>query len=62
VSATAGNEAVTLDFYVNRNGSLVKRMALKYDGTLNLPNLPTSSVGLVSGDLWINGTAINIIP
>jgi hypothetical protein len=62
VSATAGNEAVTLDFYVNRNGSLVKRMALKYDGTLNLPNLPTSSAGLVSGDLWINGTAINIVP
>ena len=62
VSATAGNEAVNLDFYVNRNASLVKRMTLKYDGTLNLSNLPTSSAGLVSGDLWRNGTVVNIIP
>jgi hypothetical protein len=62
VSATSGNEAVNLDFYVNRNASLVKRMTLKYDGTLNLSNLPTSSAGLVSGDLWRNGTVVNIIP
>lgn len=62
VSATAGNEAVSLDFYVNQNASLVKRMTLKYDGTLNLSNLPTSGAGLVSGDLWRNGTLVNIIP
>ena len=62
VSGTAGNEATSLDFYVNRNASLVKRMTLKYDGTLNLPNLPTSSAGLVSGDLWRNGTVVNIVP
>lgn len=62
VSATAGSEATSLDFYVNRNASLVKRMTLKYDGTLNLFSLPTSSAGLVSGDLWRNGTVVNIVP
>jgi hypothetical protein len=31
-------------------------------GTINMANLPIVSTGLVSGDLWRNGTVVNIIP
>jgi len=33
----------------------------KTNGNLNLPNLPTSSSGLASGDLWNNSGVINIV-
>lgn len=29
---------------------------------LNLSNLPTSPVGLRSGDVWVNGTILEIVP
>lgn len=29
---------------------------------LNVKNLPTSATGLASGDVWRNGTALNIVP
>lgn len=31
-------------------------------GTINTANLPITSIGLVSGDLWRNGNVVNIIP
>lgn len=30
-------------------------------GHVNMPNLPTSATGLSSGDLWRNGTVVNIV-
>jgi hypothetical protein len=41
------------------NSAIVKTF-LK--GTINMANLPIISTGLVSGDLWRNGTVVNIIP
>jgi hypothetical protein len=43
-------------FRLDVNGSL------RANTRVNFASLPTSSSGLVSGDLWINGTVINIIP
>ncbi len=40
---------------------VAENMTLKHTGVLNLVNLPTSSAGLVSGDLWRNGNVINIV-
>jgi hypothetical protein len=31
-------------------------------GKANMSGLPTSSAGLVSGDVWINGSVLNIVP
>jgi len=31
-------------------------------GKANMSGLPTSSAGLVSGDIWINGSVLNIVP
>jgi len=40
---------------------VAENMTLKHTGVLNLVNLPTSSAGLVTGDLWRNGNVINIV-
>lgn len=40
---------------------VAENMILKHTGVLNLANLPTSSAGLVTGDLWRNGNVINIV-
>lgn len=37
-------------------------MVLKNSNVLNLPNIPTSSTGLVSGDVWNNSGVLNIVP
>ena len=34
---------------------------VRNDGVVSMPTLPTSSVGLVAGDLWNNGGVINIV-
>lgn len=34
---------------------------VKANGTINMSSLPTSSTGLVAGDLWNNGGVINIV-
>jgi len=49
-ATTIGTDAVT------------ERMVIKHSGTVNFPSLPTSSAGLVSGDIWNNGGVVNIIP
>jgi hypothetical protein len=61
VSATSGNEAVNLVFNLFKAGTSSTQMILKQGGVLNLPNLPTSSAGLVSGDVWRNGNVLNIV-
>ena len=37
-------------------------MVLKNSNVLNLPNIPTSSAGLASGDVWSNSGVLNIVP
>jgi hypothetical protein len=50
------NATVNAGFRLDVNGSL------RANTRVNFASLPTSSSGLVSGDLWRNGTVINIIP
>lgn len=49
----AGNNTVVLG-----HTSIVKTILR---GTVNMANLPTSAAGLVSGDLWKNGTTVSIV-
>lgn len=49
----AGNNTVVLG-----HTSIVKTILR---GTVNMANLPTSATGLVSGDLWKNGTTVSIV-
>lgn len=49
--------ASQLDFSIAGTGILT----LKDTGVLNASNLPTSSAGLVTGDLWNNSGVLNII-
>jgi hypothetical protein len=42
-------------------GTPVTVLVGKANGTLNLPNLPTSSAGLSSGDVWNNSGVLNIV-
>ena len=37
-------------------------MVLKNSNILNLPDIPTSSAGLASGDVWSNSGVLNIVP
>ena len=46
------------------NGNSINNVVLELrpsTGVVSMPNLPTSSMGLSSGDLWNNGGVINII-
>jgi hypothetical protein len=38
------------------------KFQVKPTGVINMPTMPTSSAGLVSGDLWNNSGVVNIIP
>jgi len=49
----SGSNSVTLG-----NNSITKTILR---GTINMAALPTSSAGLSSGDLWKNGTVVNIV-
>jgi len=48
-------------FGYGTSGSLTELMRLKGTGVLNIPNMPTSSAGLSSGDLWSDSGVINIV-
>lgn len=56
------------NIYTNSaNGSLsfytgVLNLVLKSNGVINMPNLPTSAVGLVSGDIYSNLGVLTIVP
>ena len=51
-----------LEFQAGNGGGFVGRMRIKSSGVINMSSLPTSSAGLVSGDLWNNLGIVNIIP
>ena len=60
--STSNSEAEIM-FSTTPNGSTtpVLRMTIKQDGRLNLSNVPTSSAGLSSGDIWRDGTDLKIV-
>jgi hypothetical protein len=37
-------------------------MTIKASGVINVSGIPTSSAGLVTGDLWSDGGTIKVIP
>ena len=61
-----------IDLFVDSNGALQitapekssnsTLMVIKNSNILNLPNIPTSSAGLSSGDVWSNSGVLNIVP
>lgn len=54
------NAAGGLNWY-NAAAASSPIMTLKTTGVLNVPNMPTSSAGLVAGDLWSDGGTIKIV-
>jgi hypothetical protein len=64
--ASTGETRVTSGF-VGFGGFLtlytdgVERVRIKSTGVINLPNLPTSSAGLVTGDIWNDGGTIKVV-
>ena len=59
VDSTSGSEDGKMNLQVKENGSLTTKMTLKTN-TVNIPNLPTSATGLVTGDLWNDGGTLKI--
>ena len=57
--STNGSEDGNLLLRVSDNGSISTKMTLKTN-TVNMPNLPTSATGLVTGDLWNDGGTLKI--
>ena len=60
-TTTAGSEDSEMTFQTSNAGTLTSQMIIKANGVINMPNLPTSSAGLVAGDLWNNSGVINIV-
>ena len=59
------NFATSLTFFTNGAASAgdgTERMRIKPDGIINFSNVPTSSVGLVSGDIYQTAGVLNIVP
>ena len=60
----------TRDIFVKANGDLdfndiessITPFKIKNNGGLNFGNIPTSSSGLSSGDVWNNSGVLNIVP
>ena len=44
------------------NEALQVTLLLKHNGVLNAPQMPTSSAGLVKGDIWNDAGTLKIIP
>jgi len=60
---TTGSENGDLAFYTTAAGvSRNQRMRIKSNGIINLSNVPASSVGLVSGDIYQTAGVLNIVP
>lgn len=45
----------------NSGTGVLETLILKSSGVVNAPTMPTSSVGLVAGDLWNNAGVVNIV-
>ncbi len=58
IAPTAGGSSATIHSVDSLGGS---RFEVKANGRILLGNLPTSTTGLVAGDLWNNAGVINIV-
>lgn len=56
---TVENNAGTLQF--KKADQTTVYLALKQSGVISMPGLPTSSAGLVAGDLWVDTAAGNVV-
>lgn len=54
-------ENASILFQTSTGASSV-RMTIKNSGVINFANVPTSAVGLVSGDIYRTGNVLNIVP
>ena len=54
------SSATANDVVIQRNSDPARQLTVK-SNTINVKTLPTSSAGLVSGDLWNNAGSVNII-
>jgi len=61
---TTGADGGYMEFRTSNSGSTTPttKMRIKENGVINITSMPTSSVGLVSGDLWNNLGIVNIVP
>lgn len=59
--ATDINNELTTYWLPISGGTITGKLTIA-SGGLNVKNLPTSATGLVSGDVWINGGFLCIIP
>ena len=61
---TATNQDQSTYFVISTNnaGTLAQRMKIKSNGIINLSNVPATSVGLVSGDIYQTAGVLNIVP
>lgn len=62
---TTGSNKVLMGSLTNHPVDIISNVAtvasFKTTGVLNVPNMPTSSAGLVAGDLWSDGGTIKIV-
>lgn len=64
ISSGSGNTTGDLVFFTRINTSdanLTQQMRISSAGIVTLYNLPTSSAGLTTGQVWRNGTVLNIV-
>ena len=65
IFSSIGDQIIASWDYQDSNDYIYGNGILRINGNSNIVNingLPTSSVGLLSGDLWRNGTVVNIVP
>jgi len=63
VNSTDGDFGFNMLFYTRQNGNpLSVKMNIKSNGIINLSNVPSTSAGLVSGDIYQTAGVLNIVP
>lgn len=65
IFSSIGDQIIASWDYQDSNDYIYGNGILRINGNSNIVNingLPTSSAGLLSGDLWRNGTVVNIVP
>jgi len=61
MAAPSGNSFYMI-FKTRNAGSTAERMRIKENGVINLTSIPTSAVGLSSGDIYSNAGILTIVP
>ena len=61
-SLDGATNSTKFDFFTMSSGTITSKMTIKSNGVINMSNLPTSAVGLVSGDIYSNAGILTIVP